>query len=304
MIKKMLPALVKLLEHDDRMILSDVCWALSYATDDTPEKIQAVVDAGCVKRLVLLLDCDDVGIVTPALRSIGNIVTGDDKQTDAVLDANVLPYIAKLLDHKKNNIVKEAAWTLSNITAGNFRNLILSFRSLLTIFFWTGNQQQIQRVLDFNILGLLVKILTDGDFKTQREAVWAITNITSGGTNEQIIQMIEKYDIIKPYCELLMAKDTRTVSVVLTGLAALFKVAESVNGLTNFCIMLEEIGTIDKLEALQNHENQEIYERAYQIIEAYFNDEGDEEKDLAPSSNIENFEFNAQQQNGHDKFQF
>lgn len=133
MIKKMLPALVKLLEHDDRMILSDVCWALSYATDDTPEKIQAVVDAGCVERLVLLLDCDDVGIVTPALRSIGNIVTGDDKQTDAVLNANVLPYIAKLLDHKKNNIVKEAAWTLSNITAGKFEDISNFFVSYLIL---------------------------------------------------------------------------------------------------------------------------------------------------------------------------
>lgn len=153
-------------------------------------------------------------------------------------------------------------------------------------------------------MGLLVKILGDGDFKTQREAVWAITNITSGGTNEQIIQMIEKYDIIKPYCELLLAKDSRTVSVVLNGLASLFKVAESVNGLTNFCIMLEEIGTIDKLEALQNHENMEIYERAYHIIETYFNEEGDEEKSLAPNSNTDNFEFSAQQQNGTDQFQF
>lgn len=117
-LEKMMPALVKLLEHEDRAILSDVCWALSYATDDTPQKIQAVVDSGCVRRLVQLLDCEDVAIVTPALRSIGNIVTGDDTQTDEVLRANVLPYLAKLLEHKKNNIVKEAAWTLSNITAG------------------------------------------------------------------------------------------------------------------------------------------------------------------------------------------
>lgn len=158
-------------------------------------------------------------------------------------------------------------------------------------------------MLDYDILGLLVKILAEGDFKTQREAVWAITNITSGGTNEQIIQMIEKYAVIKPYCELLLAKDARTVGVVLTGIESLFKVAESVNGLTNFCIMLEEIGTIDKLEALQNHENMDIYEKAYKIIETYFNDEGGQDKGVAPSANGENYEFNAQQ-NGQGKFQF
>lgn len=118
MVKQMLPALVRLLTSEDRMILSDVCWALSYVTDDTSDKIQAVVDSGCIPHLVALLDCDDVSIVTPALRSVGNIVTGDDTQTEAVLNANVLQNIAKLLEHKKNNIVKEAAWTLSNITAG------------------------------------------------------------------------------------------------------------------------------------------------------------------------------------------
>ena len=282
-VKQMLPALAKLLEHGDKMILSDVCWALSYVTDDTPEKIQAVVNSGCVERLVLLLSCDDPSIVTPALRSVGNIVTGDDKQTDAVLAANVLPQLMSLLDHKKSNIVKEATWTLSNITA--------------------GNQHQIQKILDFDILAPVVKVLESGDFKAQREAVWAITNITSGGSNEQIIQMIEKYAIIKPYCELLQAKDTRTVAVVLNGLHALFRVAESVNGLANFCIMLEEIGTVDKLESLQNHENEEIYEKAYQLIDTYFS-EGEEEKELAPKAVNGALEFNAQNGGGDGQFNF
>lgn len=140
-------------------------------------------------------------------------------------------------------------------------------------------------------------MLQGGDFKAQREAVWAITNITSGGNNDQIIQMIEKYPIIKPYCDLLLAKDVRTVEVVLNGLQALFRVAESVNGLSNFCILLEEIGAVDKMESLQNHENQEIYERAYQIIDTYFGDT-DEEKELVPKTVNGALEFTSQ--NGSD----
>lgn len=261
-IQKLLPALAKLLEQEDKMILSDVCWALSYVTDDTAEKIQAVVDSGCVPRLVWLLGCDDPSVITPALRSVGNIVTGDDVQTDVVLANNVLAYLVALLDHKKSNIIKEAAWTISNITA--------------------GNQHQIQLCLDQDVLAPLLKVLQGGDFKAQREAVWAITNITSGGTNDQIMTMIQKYPLMKPYCDLLLAKDTRTVEVVLVGLQTLFRVAESYAGLSNFCIMLEEIGCVDKLEALQNHENQEIYEKAYAIIDQYFNEEGEEDKNLAP----------------------
>lgn len=282
-IKQMLPALTKLLEHSDKLILSDVCWALSYVTDDTAEKIQAVVDSGCIPRLVSLLGCDDASIVTPCLRSVGNIVTGDDKQTDKVLSCGVLPNLIALLNHKKCNIIKEAAWTVSNITA--------------------GNQHQIQQVLDGDVFGPMVKILQSGDFRAQREAVWAITNITSGGSNQQIIQMIERYPIIKPYCDLLLSKDVRTIEVVLNGLQALFKVAEAANGLTNFCIMLEEIGAVDKLESLQNHENQEVYERAYQIIDTYFADV-EEEKELAPKAVNGALEFNGgdKPQNGGFSF--
>ncbi len=44
----------------------------------------------------------------------------------------------------------------------------------------------LQAVLDANIIPPLLRILTDGDFKTRKEAAWAISNATSGGSDLQI----------------------------------------------------------------------------------------------------------------------
>jgi importin subunit alpha-2 len=43
--------------------------------------------------------------------------------------------------------------------------------------------------------------------QAQKEAVWAVTNLTSGGTVEQIIRLCAE-GVLKPFCDLLAAKVT------------------------------------------------------------------------------------------------
>ncbi|KAI3815478.1 hypothetical protein L1987_15147 [Smallanthus sonchifolius] len=62
----------------------DACWALSYLSDGTNDKIQAVIEANVCPRLIELLNHPSPSVLIPALRTVGNIVTGDDMQTQSL----------------------------------------------------------------------------------------------------------------------------------------------------------------------------------------------------------------------------
>lgn len=66
--------------------------------------------------------------------------------------------------------------------------------------------------------------MLQGDFKSQKEAAWVVTNYTSGGSLEQIVELVSQ-GVLQPFCNLLNAKDAKTILVVLDGLGNILQVS-------------------------------------------------------------------------------
>jgi importin subunit alpha-2 len=62
---------------------------------------------------------------------------------------------------------------------------------------------------------------------------------------------------------------------------------------------------LDKIEFLQGHENREIYQKSFDIIERYFSTD-EEDKGVAPQldQNAQQFQFGAQENAPAGGFQF
>lgn len=156
--------------------------------------------------------------------------------------------------------------------------------------------------------------MKSNEFDVQKEACWAIANATSGGTETQILQ-IAMAGAIPPMCSMLTAHDAKIVQVALEGLENILKAAARYSD-KNHQKTLEQVvevfhvtGGISAIEALQTHANQNIYQRASNMMITYFSDNADdddgddEDPSIAPANANDQFNF-GNNNGGNNNFNF
>ena len=112
----------------------------------------------------------------------------------------------------------------------------------------------------------------------------------------------------KPLCDLLACPDNKIIQVALDGLENILKVGDmdkeasenpAEQSINRYALFIEEAGGMEKIHDCQNNVNEEIYMKAYNIIEKYFSDDDevvDIETNGAQQGQGQTFGFGASQQ--------
>lgn len=263
------PTLAQVLKGNNSEAKTDALWALSYISDGDDDRIQTVLSTGIAELLISMLD-GETNIITPALRTVGNIVSGNDEQTQAVIDAGLMTKMSFLLNHPKRMVRKEACWVLSNIAA--------------------GTPQQISTVLKTkHCMERVIELATHSEWEVRKEAIWVVSNIATGGSDKQIMSAIE-CGAIDAVCSVLNVNDSKMLMVALDAVDCILKLGMRLN--KDYASFVDECDGLTRIEELQEHESDEVYQKAVMIIETYFGAEDEaEDENLAPEASGSTFSF-------------
>lgn len=159
-----------------------------------------------------------------------------------------------------------------------------------------GNPEQVQAVINNNIIPPLLQLVSNAEFEIRKEAAWAVSNAITSGNPQQINYLVE-HGCIRPLCDLLTGSDDAIIQIALDGLENILQVGEQemiqlTTSQNEKALLISEADGLDKIEDLQQHDNDKIYEASIRIIETYFGVEDEEEiAALAPTESGGQFGF-------------
>mmetsp|Transcript_24875 Transcript_24875/g.43744 ORF Transcript_24875/g.43744 Transcript_24875/m.43744 type:complete len:517 (+) Transcript_24875:978-2528(+) len=242
----------------DNELLADCCWAIAHLSDGTKERIQTLIDYDITETLLQLAVCNFHVVQLPALRCCGNIASGSNDQTQYAINLGLLNVAKTAIDSPRPNIKKEAVWIISNISAGTV--------------------DQIQCLIQAEVYPKIAMALTESEYEIKKEALWAVCNAVAAATPEQV-SYLAQCGALLALCGVLTTQESSMLVVALEGIRHFLEKGKthfSATGVNPFADQVSACGGLDRLERLQSHPNNKVYEKAYKLIVTYFEVEEDE----------------------------
>ena len=273
--------LVRLLEESSRdevQLRMDVCYCLQYLAEGNVEdgsRPQVLIDFKVLPALKKVLQeevtskCPTPKLLVPLTRCFGMIASGNAMQTDLLLSTGILDFIVPLIHVKNKAVLKETMWLLSNIAGG------------------TKDQAEALAKRS-RILREVVKASHSDNWATRKEGLWTLCNLLSNNSPTQTRAVVSAGAIL-PFCASLQISESDLLVSILDSLYTML-VYDANQPNNNMPTVIEEEGALDTIEALLNHRNDQVYEKAMKIIEDHFGTEPDlaeEDPNAGPKLNAD-----------------
>lgn len=153
------------------------------------------------------------------------------------------------------------------------------------------------------LLATVIERLVNDEFDVKKEASWVVANILHGfaqeanALNAQRATTLVQLGAIPGMVKMLSVNDAAMQKLMLEAIGTLLEAGETVakgkGGDNPFLLPFDEAEGVDKLEALQSHHNEDIYEKAVGLLERYFGEDDDDDENLLPNTAGEGFSFGA-----------
>ncbi|KAF6081602.1 karyopherin subunit alpha 7 [Phyllostomus discolor] len=267
----------------------EAAWALTNISAESSEQTHTTVEGGAIQPLVELLSSPHMNVCKHAVLALGN-TAGDGPEFRDVISSNAIPCLLALislttpvafLQHIMRTLsylcLKEgpqpcqmAVKPMLSILSCLLRHQdseVLCYTCRALSYLTEVCDGHIGQVVDMLVLPRLVELMTSskfdilGHFQVQKDAICAVANFVSGGTLDQMIQLIHS-GVLEPLVNLLTIPDMNVVinvlDIIFLLLQATMESLPELPEIESLCVPMEERGRLDRIKALQYHENRQI----------------------------------------------
>lgn len=235
----------------EKEFLNDSCYILSFLTENYKQATREIIEVGVLPKLISFFSLEIPFIQLTTVRIAGNIASGNANETDYLINCGILKYLKSSIFSPKKSIRKESAWILSNIAA--------------------GTPNQVETLIKEGFFPILVDVIQKDAPEIRKEAIWAVCNFTST-EKEELLEGLIKQGMLTVLLDFLLLDDAKHLAVALEALVNLLKFGEKKkeNGNNPVAEQIIKLGMSSRLEKLQYHPVEIVYEKALKLLETYF----------------------------------